>query len=75
MLRDVTGRICFDQEIEVAPIFVRGDGGVGANYFFGLAFNGRSDGNVLANWKTQYICGSWETESITNAGQIWLPLI
>ena len=50
IFRDITGRVCFDQEIKVALIFIRGDGGVGANDFFGLAFNGRSNGNVLANW-------------------------
>lgn len=52
MLRDIASRIRFDQKIEVALILVRGDWGVGANHFLGLAFNSGSNRDVLANWET-----------------------
>ena len=55
IFRNITGRIGFDQEIEVALIFVGGDGGVRANDFLGLAFNGSSNGNVLADGESQNV--------------------
>lgn len=54
MFRYVACRICFDEKVKVAMVFVRRNWSIGAHNFFGLAINreGSGDGHMLANGQT-----------------------
>lgn len=71
MLRDVSSRVGLYQQVEVARVFVGGDGGVGADDFFGRAFYGEGcgDGHVLANGETEDLGGGLEGEAVAIEGQ------
>lgn len=64
VLGDVTLRVGLNQEVEVTGILVGGDGGVGAHDFFGLAFDGGGQGDVLADGETQDIGGTGKGETV-----------
>lgn len=66
MLGDVAGRVGFDDEVEVAGVFVAGDGRVGADDFFWLVGDGRSEGYVLADGETEDVGLSGQRETVTN---------
>lgn len=64
VLRDVTLGVSLDQEVEVAGLIVRGDRGVGADDLLGLAGNGGSERDVLADGQTEDIGGTGQGESV-----------
>ena len=84
MLGDVAGWVGFDEQIEVAVVFVRGDGCVGAYDFFGLVGDRGGDGHVLADWKAEDVRWAREGEAVAAAcqnmfrgkkvGSIWVRL-
>jgi hypothetical protein len=52
---DVAGRVRLDEEVEVALVFIGGDGRVRADDFLGLAGDGSGEGDVLADWKAENV--------------------
>jgi hypothetical protein len=52
----------------VAFVFVRGDGSVRADDFFGLAFDGGAEGDVLADGEAEDVGGLGELKSV--AGRV-----
>ena len=70
MLRDITGRVGLDEEVEVAGLVITGNGGVGSDDFFlGIIWLGKGgcDGDVLADWETEDGRRGWETESVASS--------
>jgi hypothetical protein len=51
MLGDVSGGVGLDEEVDVAVVFVGGDGGVRADDF--LAVDGSGEGDVLADGEAE----------------------
>jgi hypothetical protein len=64
MFGDVAGRVRFDEEVEIALVFVRGDGSVGSDDFLGLAGDGSGKGNVLADREAENVGGVGELEAV-----------
>lgn len=72
MTTDVSGRVAFDQEVEVARGGVVGYGGVRAEDLLlrGLAGfwvydgEGCGEGDVLACWEAEDGCWGWEGETV-----------
>lgn len=64
MLGDVAGGVGFDEQVEVATVFVRGDGRVGADDFFGLIGQSSSDGHVLADGEAEDVRWAREGEAV-----------
>jgi hypothetical protein len=64
MFGDVAGRVRFDEEVEIALVFVRGDGSVGSDDFLGLAGDGGGKGNVLADGEAENVGGVGELEAV-----------
>jgi len=60
--RNVTGRVRFDEEVEVALVIVGGDRGIGADDFF--AFDGGCEGDVLADGQAEDVFLVGELESV-----------
>jgi hypothetical protein len=64
MFGDVAGRVRFDEEVEIALVFVRGDGSVGSDDFLGLAGDGSGEGDVLADREAEDVGGVGELEAV-----------
>ena len=69
MLGDIAGGIGFDEQVEVAAVFVRGDRRVGADDFFGLVGDRGGDGHVLADGEAEDVRWAWEGEAVAAACQ------
>lgn len=65
----VTGRIGFDQEVDVSRVLVRGDWSVRAHDLFRLALDDRGDGHVLADWEAEDVVGARKGKSIAEQYQ------
>jgi len=75
VLGDVAGGVRLDEQVEVARFFIRGDGRVGADDFFGLAGNGGGEGDVLADGQAQLIGRAGELEAVADglvSMEVWL---
>lgn len=70
MLGDVAGGVRFDEQVEVAVVFVRGDGRVGADNFFRLIGERGGDRHVLADGEAKDVGRAWEGKAIAAACQI-----
>ena len=71
VFRNVTGGVGLDEEVEVAGLVVAGDGGVGADDFFGRAVGLGEvgcDRDVLTDWKAEDGVLGWEGESVPVRG-------
>jgi hypothetical protein len=64
MLGDIASRVRLDEEVKVALVFVRGDGSVRANDFFGLASDGGAEGDVLADGEAEDVGLARELETV-----------
>ena len=62
MLGDVTGRVRLDEEVDVAVVFVGGDGRVRADDFF--AADGGGEGDVLADGEAEDIGRAGEGKTV-----------
>jgi hypothetical protein len=69
MLGDVAGRVRLDEQVEVTCLRVGRDGRVGAHNFFGLAGDGGSEGDVLADGEAKDVGGPGEGEAIARYSQ------
>lgn len=67
-VRNVLGNVArgvrLDEEINMALVFVRGDGSVGADDFLGLAGDSSSERNVLANGEAEDVGGAGQFEAV-----------
>lgn len=73
VLRDITGRVGLDEEVEVAGLVITRNRGVGSDDFFlGAVWLGKggSDGDVLTDWETKNGGCRWETESVAGSVSI-----
>jgi hypothetical protein len=62
MLRDITGGVGLDEEIEVAGLVVTRDRGIGSNNFFlGAVWLGKRgcNGDVLTDWEAENRVRRW----------------
>ena len=62
VLGDVAGGVRFDEDIDVAAVFVGGDGRVGADDF--LAVDGGGEGDVLADGEAENVGREGEGEAV-----------
>ena len=69
MLRDVASGVRFDEQVEVAVVFVRGDGCVGADDFFGLVRERCGNGHVLADGEAEDVGWAWKGKAVAAACQ------
>lgn len=63
---DVASWIAFQEQVEVARILIRRNRSIGTYHLFGLTGNCGSDGDVLANGKTQDIRGVGKFETVAS---------
>jgi hypothetical protein len=73
MLGDVSGGVRLDEEIKVAPVFVRGDGRVRADNFLGLAFDGGAERDVLADGEAEDVGFAGKLESVAARVSCFTP--
>jgi hypothetical protein len=64
VLGDVTLGIGLDEQVEVASLVVGRDGGVGADNLLGLAGDGCSERDVLADGETKNIGGTRQGKTV-----------
>jgi hypothetical protein len=64
MLGDIASGVRLDEEVKVALVFVRGDGCVRANDFFGLTSDGGAEGDVLADGEAEDVLLAGELETV-----------
>lgn len=67
VLADVAGRVGLDQEVEVARLVITADGSIGPDHLLGAAVGLRdsgTNGDVLADWKTEDGPGRGEVEAV-----------
>lgn len=67
MLRDVAGGVGFDEEVEVALVFVGRYRSIGAHDFFWLASDGGCEGDVLADREAEDVGRVRELESVASS--------
>ncbi len=76
MFRDIASWVRLNEEIEVAWLMVTRDGSIGSDDFFGRAIGlreGRCDGDMLADWQTEYRIQRRKFESVTAGFSMGLP--
>lgn len=61
---DVTGGVRLDDEVDMALVFVGGDGGIRADDFFGLAGDRGGERNVLADGEAEDISWTGQLEAV-----------
>lgn len=64
VLGDVTLRVGLDEQVKVACLVVRGDGGVGADNLLGLAGDGGGERDVLADGQAQDVGGAGQGKAV-----------
>jgi hypothetical protein len=64
MLGDIASGVRLDEEVKVTLVFVRGDGSVRANDFFGLTGDGGTEGNVLTDGEAEDVGFAGELETV-----------
>lgn len=62
VLGDVARGVRLDEKVDVAVVFVRGDGGVGADDL--LAIYGGGEGDVLADGETENVCWAGQRKAV-----------
>jgi hypothetical protein len=70
MLRDITGGVGLDEEIEMSGLVVARDGGVGSDDFFlGAVWLGERgcNGDVLPDWEAENRGRRWEFEAVAGS--------
>lgn len=67
MLGDVASGVRLDKQVEVALVFVGGDRSIRADDFFGLAFDGRAEGDVLADGEAEDVSFARELEAVATS--------
>jgi hypothetical protein len=71
MLGDVASRIGLDEEVEVALVFIGGDGRVRADDFLRLSGDGSGERNVLADREAEDVGFAWKLEPVTRRSARW----
>jgi hypothetical protein len=64
MLGDIASRVRLDEEVKVTLVFVRGDGSVRADDFFGLTSDGGAERDVLTDGEAEDVLFARELETV-----------